>query len=82
MKIIKNKTKKAKGVVIDFNGAFIYMPKGMTITGLPIDSKITGGYFIYNKPLNEAVKSLKSKDYENWVKNFKKKATGVKISKK
>ena len=71
--IAKIKTESRGGPLakIDFNGAFIYYPKGIKLSG-KVHFLVEHGYLINQGTINDAVKKLKSKNYKDWLGKFKK----------
>lgn len=63
--------KKRSKIVIDFNGAFVYMPKGIILDDTTFDFLITNGYFVTGDSIEKAIEEINSKDYKKWLSKFK-----------
>lgn len=55
---------------IDFNGAFLYAPNGIKLSGKNIHFTITGAYILIES-LDEAKRALNSRKYKKWKESFK-----------
>lgn len=74
MKPIENYFKKRaeqKQASLDFNGAFVYYPKGILVKNVQQPLMVTHGYLVYGKTVKEAVELLQGKDYKKWLSKFK-----------
>lgn len=64
-------TMKEEELILDFNGAFIYMPNGIKLTG-NMGKTIKNAFIVGEKEsIVDAVEYLKSPEYLAWKRKYK-----------
>lgn len=70
---IKLPNKNSKNIAkINLNGAFIYYPKGISLSGKDISFDICDGFLINNGTIKEAIQKMSGKEYKQFLSKFRK----------